>query len=64
MCDLSGQLSQDYERLTDEISRLAPHSGISFSAVPGLRFIRREDPSRKENVLFPPSICLVAQGVK
>ena len=64
MCDLRGQLSQDYERLTDEISRRARHTGIYFSSLPGLRFIRRDDPSRLENVLFPPSICLVAQGLK
>ena len=64
MRDLGGQLKQDYELLTQEISRRTPYTGISFSAVPGLRFIRRDDPARQENILFPPSVCLVAQGQK
>ena len=64
MSDLCEQLKLDYELLTHEIFRHTPNTGISFSAVPGLRFIRREDPSRQENVLFPPSVCLVAQGQK
>ena len=64
MRDLCEQLKQDYELLTHEISQRTPYTGISFSAVPGLRFIRREDPARQENVLFPPSVCLVAQGQK
>ena len=64
MRELSGQMIRDYELLTEEIARHTPYSGISFSAVPGMRFIRREDASRRENILFPPSVCLVAQGVK
>lgn len=64
MRDVSGQMIRDYELLTEEIARRTPYPGISFSAVPGMRFIRREDASRRENILFPPSICLVAQGVK
>ena len=64
MRDLCGQLNQDYELLAHEISRRTPCTGISFSSVPGLRFIRRDDPARRESVLFPPSVCLVAQGQK
>lgn len=64
MRELSGQMIRDYELLTEEIARRTPYSGISFSAVPGMRFIRREDASRRENILFPPSVCLVAQGLK
>ena len=64
MRDLGEQLKQDYELLTQEISQRTPYTGISFSAVPGLRFIRRDDPARQANVLFPPSVCLVAQGQK
>lgn len=64
MCDSSGQKDREYELLTHEILRHAPRTGISFSAVPGLRFIRREDPSRQENVLFPPCVCITTQGQK
>ena len=64
MRDLCGQLKQDYELLTQEIFQHTPDTGISFSAVPGLRFIRRDDPALQANVLFPPSVCLVAQGQK
>lgn len=64
MRDLCGQMNQDYELLAYEISRRTPSTGISFSSVPGLRFIRRDDPERRESVLFPPSVCLVAQGQK
>ena len=64
MCDSSGQLSYEYGLLSREIFRLAPRSGISFADVPGMRIIRRDDPSRQENILFPPCICLTAQGGK
>ncbi|MBQ5728085.1 MAG: hypothetical protein IIV56_04095, partial [Mailhella sp.] len=61
MCDSSGQLSYEYGLLSREIFRLAPRSGISFADVPGMRIIRRDDPSRQENILFPPCICLTSQ---
>ena len=64
MCDSSEQLSHEYDLLSHEIFRLAHRVGISFSDVPGLRFIRRDDPSRQESILFPPCVCLAAQGVK
>ena len=56
MSDQCEQLKLDYELLTHEIFRHTPHTGISFSAVPGLRFIRREDPARQENILFTPPL--------
>ena len=64
MRERCNQLDQEYDFLTTEIFQHTPHPGISFSAVPGLRFIRRDDPSRQEKILFPPSVCLVAQGQK
>ena len=64
MCNSSGQLSHEYELLSREIFRLAPHTGISFADVPGLRIIRRDDPSRQESILFPPCVCIASQGGK
>ena len=64
MCDSSGQLSYEYELLSREIFRLAPRTGITFADVPGVRIIRRDDPSRQENILFPPCVCLTSQGGK
>ncbi len=64
MSDSSRVLGREFELLAHEILRHAPHSGIFFSDVPGLRFIRRDDPARQENVLFPPCVCITAQGQK
>ena len=64
MGDSSEQLGRKFELLAHEILRHTPHTGIFFPSVPGLRLIRREDPSRQENILFPPCVCIPAQGQK
>ena len=60
----NAQLSHDYGFLTQELLRLAPHAGKHPSSIPGLTFVRREDPARRESVFFSPSIGIVVQGCK
>ena len=64
MREESERLSHDYAILSQKLLQLAPQAGLYESLIPGLSFARRDDPERRENVLFPPCVGIVVQGSK
>ncbi len=52
------------EALRKRIARWTDKRPLFETAIPGLLLYRQDAPSRPQNALYEPSICLVAQGAK
>jgi AraC-like DNA-binding protein len=50
--------------LSDSIARWAPADGIFETALPRIGLVRSSSPTEPIHTLYPPSLCLVAQGRK
>ncbi|TIP37578.1 MAG: AraC family transcriptional regulator, partial [Mesorhizobium sp.] len=50
--------------LAQLISRFAPVSGMSGTAVPRLSLIRADHPSAPVPAVYEASLCIIAQGSK
>ena len=64
MSEVSDRLSHDYAILSQKLLRQTPKAGLYESDLAGLSFARRDDPERRENVLYPPCVGIVVQGSK
>jgi hypothetical protein len=52
------------EALRKRIARWTDKRPLFETSIPGLLLYRQDAPSRPQNALYEPSICLVAQGAK
>ena len=52
------------DRLGRSIARLTEQGELCESAIPGLSFYRRDEPTPAISSMYEPSICMVAQGSK
>jgi uncharacterized RmlC-like cupin family protein len=52
------------ESLGNSIARWTEKSERCITAVPGLIFVRHDEPTQPMSAVYEPSICLVAQGAK
>ncbi len=57
-------VSENAQRMSALLLRLAPHEGYTQSLLDGVRFMRSDRPLARTPVLYEPSIVIVCQGRK
>ncbi|MDA8157995.1 MAG: AraC family transcriptional regulator [Deltaproteobacteria bacterium] len=57
-------METEIESLKKRILRLTNNNKSNIPAIPGLSFYKTESPTKPENILYEPRICLIAQGSK
>jgi len=62
--DVDPALAEARKRLSDGILRQAPTPGEHPSAVPGLVFFHRDEPTACYHAIYQPSLTIFAQGAK
>lgn len=60
----AGSVRATGQRFVALLARLAPTDGVNPAPWPGLSFYRATRPTAADPTVYPPSICVVAQGAK
>ena len=61
---MDDSMSRALGELGKVIARWTEHGELSATAIPGLSFFRRDEPSEPFGGMYEPSICVIAQGAK
>lgn len=57
-------MSVALDELGKTIARYTEHGDLTATAMPGLSFFRRNEPSEPAGGMYEPSVCVIAQGAK
>lgn len=57
-------MEKEIEALRKSIAGLTVNDQRNVTAIPGLSLYKTESPTKPENILYEPRICLIAQGAK
>ena len=52
------------DELEKTIARYTEHGDLTATAISGLSFFRRSEPSEPDRGMYEPSVCVIAQGAK
>ncbi len=57
-------MEKEIKSLKKRILRLTENNKSNITTIPGLSLYKTDSPTKPENILYEPRICLIAQGSK